>query len=59
LLSSAVLPGTVQLTPSGAILLGPDAQTIGGYPRALVVVDDLSPAFQLRPGQRIRFKVDL
>ncbi|WP_116107897.1 biotin-dependent carboxyltransferase family protein [Lewinella sp. IMCC34191] len=59
LLSSPVLPGTVQFTPSGAILLGPDAQTVGGYPRALVVVDDLSPAFQLRPGQTVRFRVDL
>jgi allophanate hydrolase subunit 2 len=54
LLSSGVLPGTVQLAPAGPILLGPDAQTIGGYPRVLQV-DDWSPAFQLLPGQRIRF----
>ena len=59
LLSSPVLPGTVQLTPSGPILLGPDAQTIGGYPRVLIVVEELSSAFQLRPGERLRFRVNL
>lgn len=36
LLSSPVLPGTVQWTPSGKlIILMKDAQTIGGYPRLL------------------------
>ncbi|CAH1001922.1 5-oxoprolinase subunit C [Neolewinella maritima] len=54
LLSSPVLPGTVQLTPSGPILLGPDAHTVGGYPRVLQVTD-YAPAFQLRPGERLRF----
>ena len=54
LLSSPVLPGTVQLTPSGPILLGPDAHTVGGYPRILQAVD-CHPAFQLRPGERLRF----
>jgi len=35
-LTSAVLPGTVQLTPSGKlIILMRDAQTTGGYPRVL------------------------
>ena len=58
LLSSPVLPGTVQVTPSGPILLGPDAQTIGGYPRIWIVVSDLSRAFQLRPGEQVRFRVD-
>ncbi|PPK85862.1 antagonist of KipI [Neolewinella xylanilytica] len=59
LLSGPVLPGTVQFTPSGPILLGPDAQTIGGYPRVLLVVGNLSPAFQLRPGEALRFRADL
>lgn len=36
--SLGVLPGTVQLLPSGdAIVLGPDAGTMGGYPVAGVV----------------------
>jgi len=36
ILSSPVLPGTVQWTPSGKlIILMRDAQTIGGYPRIL------------------------
>ena len=36
ILSSAVIPGTVQLTPSGKIiLLMRDCQTTGGYPRIL------------------------
>ena len=57
-LSSAVLPGTVQLTPSGPIVLGPDAQTVGGYPRVLQVVDGLAAAYQLRPGGSVRFTVN-
>lgn len=36
IISSAVLPGTVQLTPNGSlIVLHKDAQTVGGYPRVL------------------------
>lgn len=54
MLSSPVLPGTVQLTPSGPILLGPDAQTVGGYPRTLQI-DDYGPAFQLLPGRQLAF----
>ncbi len=54
LLSSPVLPGTVQLTPAGPILLGPDAQTVGGYPRVLLS-QTYDRAFQLRPGQCLRF----
>ncbi|NOX81942.1 MAG: biotin-dependent carboxyltransferase family protein [Alphaproteobacteria bacterium] len=38
--SSAMFPGTVQCPPDGApILLGPDAQTIGGYRRIAQVID--------------------
>lgn len=55
LLSSPVLPGTVQWTPSGLILLGPDAQTVGGYPRVLFV-PKWTAAYQLLPGARMRFK---
>ncbi|MEQ8704276.1 MAG: biotin-dependent carboxyltransferase family protein [Phaeodactylibacter sp.] len=57
LISSAVLPGTVQLPPSGQpIILMADAQTTGGYPRLVqVLADDLPILAQLRPGDRIRF----
>jgi allophanate hydrolase subunit 2 len=39
ILTSAVLPGTVQLTPSGAlIILMRDCQVTGGYPRVLQIL---------------------
>lgn len=59
LLSSAVLPGTVQVPPSGQpIILMADAQTTGGYPRmAQVCTDDLPTLAQCRPGDQIRFKL--
>ena len=38
--SSAVFPGTVQCPGDGApFLLGPDAQTVGGYRRIAQVID--------------------
>lgn len=41
ILSSAVLPGTVQLTPSGKlIVLMRDCQTTGGYPRVLQLSEE-------------------
>jgi len=41
MLTSAVLPGTVQLTPSGKlIVLMRDCQVTGGYPRILQLTDD-------------------
>jgi biotin-dependent carboxylase-like uncharacterized protein len=40
IITSAVLPGTVQLTPGGKlIVLMRDAQTTGGYPRVLQLSD--------------------
>ena len=58
LVSEAVVPGTVQLPPSGKpILLLNDCQTIGGYPKiAHVITVDLSIAAQLRPGDTVRFR---
>jgi antagonist of KipI len=52
-----VLPGTVQLPPSGQpLLLLADGQTTGGYPRiAQVAQADLGIAAQLRPGDNVRF----
>lgn len=41
ILTSAVLPGTVQLTPSGKlIVLMRDCQVTGGYPRILQLTED-------------------
>ncbi len=56
--SAAVFPGTVQCPPDGApILLGPDAQTVGGYRRIAQVIDvDLPLIGQIRPGDRIWFR---
>tara|TARA_R110001606_G_scaffold240211_1_gene388324 strand:- start:21 stop:968 length:948 start_codon:yes stop_codon:yes gene_type:complete len=55
--SAAVFPGTIQLPPSGQpYLLGPDAQTTGGYPRiAQVIRADRHLIGQLAPGSRIQF----
>ncbi len=56
LVSSIVLPGTVQLPPDGQpVLLGVDAQTVGGYMRiAQVMRADMGRAMQLRPGECVR-----
>jgi antagonist of KipI len=58
LVSAPVTPGTVQVTNDGqTIVLGVDAQTIGGYPRlAHVIAADVDKLAQLRPGERIRFE---
>jgi antagonist of KipI len=57
LISEAVVPGTIQVPPSGQpILLLGDCQTIGGYPKiAQVISVDLAIAAQLRIGDRVRF----
>ena len=59
LLSEAVAAGTIQVPPSGQpIILLPDCQTIGGYPKlAHVITVDLPIAAQLRPGDRVRFEL--
>jgi antagonist of KipI len=58
LLSTAVTPGTVQVTGSGSmVLLMADCQTTGGYPRiAQVVAVDIPLCAQLKPGDAIYFK---
>ncbi|MEW4466549.1 biotin-dependent carboxyltransferase family protein [Parasphingorhabdus sp. JC815] len=55
--SSPVFTGTVQCPPDGqAFLLGPDAQTTGGYPRiAQVIRADRHLIGQIRPGSQIQF----
>ncbi len=57
LLSTAVMPGTIQIPPDGhPIVLAADCQTIGGYPRAAhVITADLPTLGQLRPGDSVRF----
>ncbi|WP_298312653.1 biotin-dependent carboxyltransferase family protein [uncultured Aquimarina sp.] len=59
MLTSPVLPGTVQLTPSGKlIILMRDCQTTGGYPRILQLSkDDINHIAQKRMGEQIKFKL--
>ncbi|MCL7987530.1 biotin-dependent carboxyltransferase family protein [Sphingobacterium sp. lm-10] len=58
MLSTAVLPGTIQVPGNGhPILLMADCQTTGGYPRiAQVAAVDLPRCGQLKPGDRICFQ---
>ena len=59
IISSPVLPGTTQLTPSGNIIvLHRDCQTSGGYNRILQLDEkSLNDLSQLKAGQIIRFKL--
>jgi antagonist of KipI len=59
IISSPVTQGTIQLTPSGEmIVLMADAQTVGGYPRiAQVCAADLSLLAQKKPGDEIQFQI--
>jgi len=59
LVSEPVTIGTVQLPPSGLpIVLGVEAQTIGGYPRiAHVIAADWPRIGQLRPGAQVQFEI--
>lgn len=57
IISSGIVPGTIQITSSGqAIILMRDAQTTGGYYRLVNVVStDLDVLGQAKPGDKIRF----
>jgi antagonist of KipI len=59
MLSTAVCPGTVQLTPNGQlIVLMNDCQTTGGYPRVGQVVEvDLSVLAQMKSGDVFNFEL--
>lgn len=59
ILTSPVLPGTVQLTPNGnLIILMRDCQTTGGYPRVLQLTDrSLNIISQKRQGEKIFFRL--
>ena len=55
--SEGVVPGSVQIPPSGApIVLGVDGPTTGGYPVIATVIEaDLHALAQRRPGDTITF----
>ncbi|WID95220.1 hypothetical protein QO058_20840 [Bosea vestrisii] len=57
LLSHGIVPGTVQVPPSGQpIIQLADANTCGGYPKIATVIEaDLWRLGQLRVGQALRF----
>ena len=57
--TSPVLPGTVQLTPSGTlIVLARDCQTTGGYPRVLQVSEsEMNIIGQLQQGDHFLFSI--
>jgi antagonist of KipI len=59
LLSSAVTRGTIQLIPSGQlIILMADHQTTGGYPKiAHVISSDFATLAQMRPNEKIQFQL--
>jgi antagonist of KipI len=58
MISEAVVPGTIQVPPSGQpILLLSDCQTTGGYPRiAHVITAHLPLIAQVKPGGKLRFR---
>jgi biotin-dependent carboxylase-like uncharacterized protein len=58
IMSEGLAPGAVQVPGEGQpIVLGVDAQTIGGYPKiATVITADLPRLAQLRPGEMLRFQ---
>ena len=59
IVSEGVVPGAVQVPGVGVpIVLGVDAQTIGGYAKiATVIAADLPRLGQARPGSVLRFRV--
>ena len=59
IISSPVIPGTVQLTPSGQmIILHRDCQTTGGYARILQLDEkSLNNLAQLRIGDKLKFEI--
>ena len=58
IITGPVLPGTVQLTPSGIMIaLMRDCQTTGGYPRILQITEEgLNILAQKLPGEELKIK---
>ncbi len=59
IISSGVVPGTLQITEKGnPILLMKDGPATGGYVRALVVIKkEVSKLGQLKPGDKLTFRL--
>jgi len=59
LISSGVVPGTIQVTNSGQLtILMRDAQTTGGYPRiAQILSEDINKVGQMKAGDEIFFEM--
>jgi allophanate hydrolase subunit 2 len=59
MISKPIYPGMVQCPQNGLpIILGSDAQTLGGYPRILQVIKaDRHLLGQLKPNDRFRFNL--
>jgi allophanate hydrolase subunit 2 len=60
IITSSLIPGTVQLTPSGKlIIMMRDCPTTGGYPRILQLTDDaINKLAQKKTGDTIRFEME-
>jgi len=58
-ISSGIIPGTIQITSSGQpVILMADAQTVGGYYRiANVISADMDKLAQLKPGDEVWFSL--
>ena len=58
-ISSGIIPGTIQITSSGQpVILMADAQTVGGYYRiANVISADMDKLAQLKPGEEVWFSL--
>jgi KipI family sensor histidine kinase inhibitor len=58
--SEGMVRGAIQVPPGGEpVLFGADHPVTGGYPVVAVVRDaDIDRAAQLRPGQRVRFRLE-
>ena len=59
IITGPVLPGTVQLTPSGIMIsLMRDGQTTGGYPRILQITEEgMDILAQKLPGEKLQVKL--
>ena len=61
IITSPVIPGTVQLTPNGTlIILMRDCQTTGGYPRILQLEEkSINSVSQLKKKSKLNFKLKI
>jgi allophanate hydrolase subunit 2 len=58
MISQPVVDGTIQLSPSGPIVLMRHRQTVGGYPRiATVIEQDIDKLAQIPLGTHIKFQL--